>query len=134
MTYRDIPDEVRRAAVADFRAGDNYTTVANRYGIARSTLKGWLVTTADDIGLAGGRWVPNGRGVQVWQPFVAPTRVDLTDRERRIEWEDRMFDDDESRDMHARYFNGCREPRTVIGERVYQRRKKRKQAANRRAA
>ena len=145
MTAKPIPDHIRAAAVADFHAsGDSYAVVAARHGISSSRLhrivnpeppkkrapKGW---EDDEMALTGGRWV-SVRGVMRWEPFRKPSRRGMTDREQRIEWEERMFTEDEAREAHRLHAGGCREPRTVMGERVYQRRKKRAQAARKVAA
>lgn len=152
-----MPD-VRAALLADYEAGMSQHAAAKKHGVAKSTAHGWVkeagisrsLSEAKDVelsglrarkaadaeaevALTGGRWVRRGL-VMRWEPFIAPSKRDLSDRERRIEWEDAMFDEDEARDLHARYFNGCREPRTVVGERVYQRRKKRTQTARKKAA
>lgn len=133
MSSRIYSYDQRRAAVDDYNAsGDTMTAVARRHGVSRNALTDW-VRAEEGVGLTGGRWV-NVRGVMRWEAFVAPSVRDLSDRERRIEWEDAMFDEDEARDLHARYANGCREGRTVVGERVYQRRKKRAHYARKRAA
>lgn len=53
---------------------------------------------------------------------------------QRAQAEDLMFDEDEARKAHARYAAGERDARTVIGERVYNRRMKRERYARRAAA
>lgn len=77
MTAHPIPEHVRAAAVADYKAsGDGYRAVAARHGISPSRLnvlvngkrpksrrKTW---GADEIALTGGRWV-NVRGVMRWE-------------------------------------------------------------------
>ncbi len=143
MTSRHLTPAARAAAIADYKAsGDSYAVVAARHGMSRTHLHALVnpgkkrarkQAEQEEVALTGGTWVRDGL-VMRWQPFIAPSKANLSDRERRVEWEDAMFDVDEARDLHARYFNGCREPRTVVGERVYQRRKKRAQYARRKAA
>lgn len=136
MKPRIHTNAARRAAIADYlESGDTISAVAARHGVARSTLGHWTAGLRDGEGLTNGRWVlcPRTR-VQRWQEFITPTRLNMTDRERHIEWEDAMFDEDEARMLHARFANGCREERTVVGERVYQRRIKRDQRARKGAA
>ena len=138
-----IPESVRRAAVADYKAsGDSLGTVARKHGISKSALASWIKPKkryprknySECDGLTGGRWVLNSRGIKVWQPFLATSVAGATDQQRRVEWEDAMFTEDEAREAHRMHANGRRDPRTVVGERVYQRRKKRNQAARKRAA
>ena len=138
------------AVLASYASGLSMRRVAELHAVAESTVCKWVqdagisrspARAADlrrervdaELALTGGRWV-SVRGVHRWVPFVAPSKQGMSDRERRIEAEEAMFDDDEARDLHARYFNGCREHRTVVGERVYQRRKKRAQTARKVAA
>lgn len=52
----------------------------------------------------------------------------------RIKAEDEMFSDAELRAFHTDYAAGLRDTRTVVGERVYNRRRKRQQHARKRAA
>jgi hypothetical protein len=132
VSPRQITRAAREAAVRDYLAGDSASLVAARYSIARSTLARW-VESRHDVALTGGRWVDNGRGVQVWKPFDVTATRGTTPRQHRIETEDAMFDIDEARAAHARYVGGCREPRTVVGERVYQRRIKRARRITREA-
>lgn len=62
------PQHVRDAAVADYYAsGDTIQQVADRHGVPRGTLGGW-VRKRDDV-LTGGQWVLDlVRRVQVWRP------------------------------------------------------------------
>jgi hypothetical protein len=137
MKYTMHPPETIAAVLADYTAGMSSITAATKHGVSPSTARGWIhrAGISRGIALTGGVWVIcQRRRIQVWQPFIAPSKQGMTDHERRIEWEDAMFDDDEARDLHARYFNGCREPRTILGERVYNRRKKRERYAKKVAA
>lgn len=140
MIGRATPENIRAAAVADYRAsGDPLAVVARRHGVSKTALSSWVnprhkkrqrdVWSEAEVALTGGRWV-NVRGVMRWEPFAGQP----VDRQRRVEWEEAMFDEDEAREAHARYAYGHREPRIVMGERVYQRRKKRAQAARKAAA
>ena len=52
----------------------------------------------------------------------------------RAQAEEAMFSEAEARDAHAKYAAGFRDSRTEVGERVYQRRKKREQYARKVAA
>lgn len=136
MNTRHISQPIREAAVADYYAsGDSAAVVAARHGIARSTFSAW-VTRDRGVGLSGGRWVPNSRGVQVWESFAPRPAEDdyLTDHQRLVKHEEDMFTEEEARTSHARYAYGLRDPRTVMGERVYNRRKKRTQTARKAAA
>lgn len=53
---------------------------------------------------------------------------------RRAQAEEAMFSEEEAREAHAKYAAGFRDARTLVGERVYNRRSKRAQADRRRAA
>ncbi|MDR7253731.1 transposase-like protein [Nocardioides sp. BE266] len=132
---RAIPDHIRTAAINDYRAsGEPLATVARRHGVSKTALSSWITPQkkrgpkqwgADELALTGGRWV-NVRGVMRWESFTPrPVDCDLTDRQRRMQSEDAMFTEDEARQAHAAYAYGRRDPRTVVGERVYNRRKKR---------
>ena len=143
-TGKPTPDAVRQAAVDDYRtSGDSYADVAARHGVSRGALHSWVNPTepkkrepktwaADELALTAGRWV-NVRGVMRWQPFQHFDR-NLTAGEIRVEAEEAMFTDDEARAAHAAYVGGFRDPRHVMGERVYQRRKKREQRQRKAAA
>lgn len=145
MSSRFHSAEVKDAAIADYKeSGDPYHVVAARHGVSRGALHSWVnpegvkprkkkTWEPDELELTGGQWV-TVRGVKRWQPFVKETVRAMSDQERRVLWEEWMFTEEEARDMHARYANGCREPRTRRGERVYQRRQKRAQRARREAA
>lgn len=52
----------------------------------------------------------------------------------RAQAEESMFSEEEARDAHAKYAAGFRDSRTVVGERVYNRRKKKAQYDRRVAA
>lgn len=52
---------------------------------------------------------------------------------RRAQAEEAMFSEDEARTAHANFAAGFRDARTLVGERVYNRRKKRQQTARRAA-
>lgn len=52
----------------------------------------------------------------------------------RAQAEEVMFNEAEARKAHADYAAGFRDPRTVVGERVYNRRKKRQQHERKRVA
>lgn len=144
-TGQKTPDDRRQAAVDDYTATrEPYAVVAARHGISRSVLHAWVNPRPDwkrgpkrwpveEIALTGGRWV-NVRGVMRWEAFEPIDKRDLTDRERRHEWEEDMFTEDEARDAHARFAAGQRGQRVELGERVYNRRKKRAQVARKRAA
>lgn len=146
-TGKPIPEPIRTAAVDDYRSsGDSMTVVAKRHGVSKTALASWInPKTASWInpktstrnrknynecdGLTGGRWVVV-RGVRRWEWFrQPPTDDDLTDHQKRIKAEEDMFTEDEARVAHAAYVYGHRDDRTVVGERVYQRRKKRAQVA-----
>lgn len=77
MSSRKIPDDIRQAAVEDYKtSGDPYAVVAARHGISKSRLNALVrgpgakrkprTWGADEIGLTGGRWV-NVRGVMRWE-------------------------------------------------------------------
>src|SRR5690349_22375406 len=97
------------------RSGDSIAEVAARHGVARSTLGTWTAGLRIDEELTGGRWVRDGL-IMRWQSFLQPTRPDIDDRARRVEWEDSMFDDDEARDCHRLYAGGWRTDRVMVGE------------------
>jgi hypothetical protein len=138
------PADIRQRAIDDYLAGsDPYAVVAARHGVSRASLHAWVnpdgvkkrkpkTWGADELALTGGRWV-NVRGVMRWQPFDRFDRNQSPDQ-MRVKAEEAMFTEDEAREAHRLHANGCREPRTVVGERVYQRRKKRAQYARKRAA
>lgn len=140
-TGKPISAAIRIAAINDYRnTGDSMTVVARRHGVSKTALSSWInprpsktrVRTygADEVALTGGRWVGVG-GIQRWESFTTRTDDDddLTEHQRRVKAEDAMFTEDEARDAHARYAYGLRDERTVTGERVYNRRKKRAQTA-----
>lgn len=63
---------------------------------------------------------------------VGVTRVQA--EKARMRAEEAMFTDDELRTGHADYTAGFRSPRTVMAERIYQRKRKQRQAAKKVAA
>mgnify|MGYP003333731644 CR=1 FL=1 len=143
---RRATEDQKAAMVADYDTGMTCAAVAAKWGFAPSSVNRYIRKAKGmgpakarrqqleaEVALTSGSWVRAGL-VMRWEPWLATSVADLSDRERRVQWEDAMFDEDEARDLHARYANGCRESRTVVGERVYQRRKKRAQAARKRAA
>ena len=140
-----IDDTTRAKAVGMYASGMPSTHVAEDLGISDQSVIRWVKAAGvkvrprsthgdytklsdTDAALTGGRWVRSGL-LWHWQPFIAPSKRGMSDRERRIEWEEAMFDAEQLRDLHARYVGGCREPRTVVGERVYQRHSKRARRA-----
>lgn len=143
-TGKPISAAIRIAAINDYRtSGDSMQVVAARHGVSKTALSSWANPRPsktrvrrwdeDEIALTGGRWVMV-RGVKRWEAFEPIRDDDLTDHQKRVRAEEEMFTEDEARDAHARYAYGLRDDRTVIGERVYNRRKKRVQVERKKAA
>lgn len=79
-TGSPIPAPIRAAAVTDYQTSpDPLTVVAARHGVSKAALWTWVKQpdprkrirdnwTEEEVALNGGHWIPNTRGVQVWQP------------------------------------------------------------------
>lgn len=132
----------RRKVVRDYERGEaSICQVAQKHRISPSTLHRWIenesgasATSAvpDDYRLTGGQWV-NDRGVMRWESHRPKLKRFPSARDRRAT-EEAMFTQAEAREAHAGYVAGVRESRTVIGERVYQRRQKRNKRSQEKAA
>jgi hypothetical protein len=77
---RFYSDAVKDAAIADYHTTrDPYRIVAARHGVSRGALHSWVnpdgvpprkkkTWEPEEIALTNGHWMPNTRGVQIWQP------------------------------------------------------------------
>ena len=76
-TYRH-PEELIEAVIKDYLTGMSTTTAAVKNGVSPKTANNWVrdagvirthaeAKQAETV-LMGGHWMPNTRGVQIWQP------------------------------------------------------------------
>lgn len=83
---RPLSPEAKAAMLADYAAGMSSNAVASKYGVAAATAHRHIkaagisrslssaIAAAQkaridaEFGLDGGHWMPNLRGIQVWQP------------------------------------------------------------------
>ena len=148
MRGRPTSPETRAAAVADYvTEGMSSSAVAEKHGVNPKSVTEWVraagevvrapgapaVISGQDVALTGGEWVRVGL-VMRWQPFIGAPERELSDRARRVQWEDATVSDIQARAAHARFFAGDRDDETLLGERVYQRRMKRQKRAEVEAA
>ena len=81
-TYRHA-EELIAAVIEDYLAGLSIATAAVKNGVSPKTAHNWVrdagvvrsLTEAKDAekALMGGHWMPNSRGVQIWQPCFYPS-------------------------------------------------------------
>lgn len=76
MIGRATPENIRAAAVADYRSsGEPLAVVARRHGVSKTALSSWVnprprkpKANAEDFALRGGRWALDPiRRIQVWE-------------------------------------------------------------------